>query len=149
MVGSENHRRLVKVPSHVPLWCLPPEGKVLAAIYYVMVIPCLGSTRATKSKIWGSLPRCWKMVTTLFWPYCPLCYTIDLFSCLQSCAAEHEVWEAQHYDPKIFKTDPGGIVYQRYTWDEFSNNIFKLLVFGAVPHIRHPFNPINDELEYL
>merc|ERR1712107_587532 len=27
--------------------------------------------------------------------------------------AEHEVWEAQHYDPKIFKTDPGGIVYQR------------------------------------
>ena len=38
----------------------------------------------------------------------------DLYSCLQSCAAEHEVWEAQHYDPKIFKTDPGGIVYQRY-----------------------------------
>jgi NADH dehydrogenase (ubiquinone) 1 beta subcomplex subunit 9 len=27
--------------------------------------------------------------------------------------AEHEVWETQHYDPKIFKTDPGGIVYQR------------------------------------
>merc|ERR1711941_162952 len=24
-----------------------------------------------------------------------------------------EVWAAQHYDPKIFKTDPGGIVYQR------------------------------------
>ena len=29
-------------------------------------------------------------------------------------AAEQEVWAAQHYDPKIFKTDPGGIVYQRF-----------------------------------
>merc|ERR1712059_18623 len=28
---------------------------------------------------------------------------------------EHEVWEQQHYDPKIFKGDPGGIIYQRGT----------------------------------
>jgi len=26
---------------------------------------------------------------------------------------EYECWENQHYDPKIFKRDPGGIVYQR------------------------------------
>jgi len=26
---------------------------------------------------------------------------------------EKECWEQQHYDPSIFKTDPGGIVYDR------------------------------------
>jgi len=26
---------------------------------------------------------------------------------------EHELWEEQHYDPRVFKTDPGGIVYNR------------------------------------
>ena len=26
---------------------------------------------------------------------------------------EQEVWANQHYDPSVFKGDPGGIVYQR------------------------------------
>merc|ERR1711976_871152 len=26
---------------------------------------------------------------------------------------ERECWEQQHYDPSVFKTDPGGIVYNR------------------------------------
>ena len=38
---------------------------------------------------------------------------------ISTCSAEQEVWAAQHYDPKIFKTDPGGIVYQRY-WHQFN-----------------------------
>jgi len=28
-------------------------------------------------------------------------------------AGEKELWEQQHYDPSIFKTDPGGIVFDR------------------------------------
>ena len=64
-----------------------------------------GLMRQGISRTWESWLKCWKLGKSRK-SNSEILIPNDYLIC-------RECWEQQHYDPSIFKTDPGGIVYDR------------------------------------